>query len=151
MLSHFIHVWLFLTPRTIAHQAPLGPWDSSDKTTRVGCHALLQGILPTQGSDPHLLCLLHWQAGSLPLHCWGSQMFSLVPTLFVFEKLINCKTIEEVMWGVQGCRRYNSYHPETPVQKKRYYKRGKAYFSFSWFYITTLGPFGMGRCHHTKL
>ena len=28
------------------------------------CHSLLQGIFPTQGSNPHLLCLLHWQAGS---------------------------------------------------------------------------------------
>ena len=25
------------------------------------------GIFPTQGSNPSLLCLLHWQAGSLPL------------------------------------------------------------------------------------
>ena len=33
----------------------------------MGCHFLLQGIFPTQGSSPHLLCLLHWQAGSLPL------------------------------------------------------------------------------------
>ena len=31
------------------------------------CHALLQGILLTQGSNPGLLCLLRWQAGSLPL------------------------------------------------------------------------------------
>ena len=31
------------------------------------CHALLQGLLPTQGSNPHLFCLLHWQAGSLTL------------------------------------------------------------------------------------
>ena len=34
---------------------------------RVGCHALLQGIFPPQGSNLHLLCPLHWQAGSLPL------------------------------------------------------------------------------------
>ena len=34
-------------------------WDSSDKNTGVGCHALLQGILPTQGLNLHLLCLLH--------------------------------------------------------------------------------------------
>ena len=27
----------------------------------------IQGIFPTQGSNPHLLCLLHWQADSLPL------------------------------------------------------------------------------------
>ena len=30
----------------------------------MGCHFLLQGILPTQGSN---LYLLHWQADSLPL------------------------------------------------------------------------------------
>ena len=35
--------------------------------TDVGCRALLQGIFPTQGSNPCLLHLLHWQAGSLPL------------------------------------------------------------------------------------
>ena len=28
------------------------------KNTEVGCHFLLQGIFPTQGSNP---CLLHWQ------------------------------------------------------------------------------------------
>ena len=39
--------------------------DSPDKNTGMGCHALLQGIILTQGSNPHLLCLLHWQADSL--------------------------------------------------------------------------------------
>ena len=33
----------------------------------MGCHALLQEIFPTQGSNPHLSHLLHWQVGSLPL------------------------------------------------------------------------------------
>ena len=28
----------------------------------MGCHALLQVIFLTQGSNPHLLYLLHWQA-----------------------------------------------------------------------------------------
>ena len=45
----------------------LCPWGSSGKNTGVGCHALLQGIIPTQGSNQHLLCLLHWRATSLPL------------------------------------------------------------------------------------
>ena len=27
----------------------------------------LQGTFPIQGPNPHLLCLLHWQADSLPL------------------------------------------------------------------------------------
>ena len=30
----------------------LCPWDSLGKNTGVGCHALLQGILPTQGQHP---------------------------------------------------------------------------------------------------
>ena len=38
--------------------------DSRGKNTGVGYHALLQGSLPTQGWNPHLLCFLHWQAGS---------------------------------------------------------------------------------------
>ena len=33
----------------------------------MGCHALLQGIFPTQGLNPGVLGLLHWQVGSLPL------------------------------------------------------------------------------------
>ena len=42
-------------------------WDSLGKNTGVSCHALLQGIFPTGASNPHPLCLLHWQAGYLPL------------------------------------------------------------------------------------
>ena len=39
----------------------------------MGCHALLQGIFPTRKRwNPHLLRLLHWQAGSLPLAHLGS-------------------------------------------------------------------------------
>ena len=54
------HVRLFATPWTIAHQARLSmrlqcPWDSPGKNTGVGCHFLLQGIFPTQGSNPGLL------------------------------------------------------------------------------------------------
>ena len=45
----------------------LCPWDSLGKNTGVGCRALLQGIFPTQGSNPRLLCFLHQQVGSLPL------------------------------------------------------------------------------------
>ena len=65
-LSHFSHIQLFVTPWAVAHQAPLS-MGFSGKNTGVGCHALLQGIFPTQGSNPCLLHLLNWQAGSLPL------------------------------------------------------------------------------------
>ena len=43
------------------------PWNSQGKNTGVGCHALLQGIFLTQGSNPHLLRLLYRQVISLPL------------------------------------------------------------------------------------
>ena len=36
----------------------------------MGCHALIQGIFQTQGSNQHLLGLLHWQEGSLQLSLW---------------------------------------------------------------------------------
>ena len=42
-------------------------WDSPGKNTGVDCHALLQGIFPTQRSNRRLLSPLHWEAGSLPL------------------------------------------------------------------------------------
>ena len=78
MLSHFSSVqsltcvWLFATPWIAARQSlqlcptlcdPVGysppgffcPWGSLGTNTGVGCHALLQGIFPTQESN---LCLL---------------------------------------------------------------------------------------------
>ena len=45
----------------------LCPWDSPGKNTGVDCHTFFQGIFLTQGSNSHLLCLLHWQAGSFLL------------------------------------------------------------------------------------
>ena len=59
-------VWLLATPWTAAYEA-LPSMDSPGNNTGVGCHALLQGTFLTQGSNPCLFCLLHWQAGSLPL------------------------------------------------------------------------------------
>ena len=60
------------TPWTLARQAPLSVGFSGRKNTGVGCYALFQGIFPTQGSNPHLLRLLHWEADSLPLSYLGS-------------------------------------------------------------------------------
>ena len=45
----------------------LCPQNFLGKNTVVGCHVLLQGIFPTQGSNSHLLCLLHWRVSSLSL------------------------------------------------------------------------------------
>ena len=41
--------------------------DFPGKNIGASCHFLLQGIFPLQGSNEHLLCLLHWQLDSFPL------------------------------------------------------------------------------------
>ena len=58
---------LTLQPRGLQPTRRLCPWDSPGKNTGVGCHALLQGIFSTQGSNLGLLysrwilyCLSHW-------------------------------------------------------------------------------------------
>ena len=67
-------VQLCVTPRTVAHQAPLS-MGFSRQETGVGCHALLQGIFLTQGSHLCLLGLLQWQTGSLPGHHLGNPKY----------------------------------------------------------------------------
>ena len=70
LLSRFNRVPLFATLWTGAHQAPLSMEFFRHKYWN-GFLAFLQGIFLTQGLNPHLLCLLHWQAGSLPLEPRG--------------------------------------------------------------------------------
>ena len=56
MLCQVASVCLTLRPsEPYSRKAPLS-WDSAGKNTGVGCHALPQGIFPTQGSN---LCLPH--------------------------------------------------------------------------------------------
>ena len=47
------HVQLFATSKTVPTKL-LHPWDFPGKSTGVGCHFLLQGIFPIQGSNPAL-------------------------------------------------------------------------------------------------
>ena len=70
--------------------------DSPGKNTGIGCHGFLQGIFPIQGSNPHLLCLLHcrqifycWATGGSPLFCLlqsnKDELFRKVEMLWVTE------------------------------------------------------------------
>ena len=68
MQSHFSCVRLFATLWTVARQAPLSMEILQARILEwVAMPSLLQGIFLTQGLNPHLLCLLHWQVSSLPL------------------------------------------------------------------------------------
>ena len=50
------------------------PWDFPGMNTGVGCHFLLQGIFPTQGSNP---ALPHFRQILYHLSHWGSPSFFL--------------------------------------------------------------------------
>ena len=66
----------------------------------MSCHALLQGIFLTQGVNPRLLRLLHWQANSLPLASPGSPCITVcLYVIFRPEKEGNpaiCDNMEEL-------------------------------------------------------
>ena len=69
MLTCFSPVQLFLTPWTVACQAPPSV-DPPGKNTEVGCHTLLQEIFLTQGWN---LCLLHLLHCRRILCCWATR------------------------------------------------------------------------------
>ena len=63
-----------IKPRSPALQPDSLPSEPPGKpeNTGVGSLSFLHWNFPTQESNPSLLCLLHWLAGSLPLHHLGS-------------------------------------------------------------------------------
>ena len=70
VLGHSV-VSYFLRPRGPQPTGLLCSWNLSPKNTGVGCHFLLQGIFPTQGSN---LLLLRWQADSFTTSItWDAQ------------------------------------------------------------------------------
>ena len=66
-----------LRPHGLHNARLLCPCYFPGKNTGVGCHTLLQWIFLTQDSSAHLLYLLHWQAGSLPLVPLGSPHMTI--------------------------------------------------------------------------
>ena len=66
MLSRFSHVQFFATLWTIAYQAPLSVGFSRQEYWS-GLPCPPPGDHPDPRIQSHLFCLLHWQAGSLPL------------------------------------------------------------------------------------
>ena len=75
-----------------SHQGPLSL--GFPRHTGVGCRFLLQGIFPTQASNPRLLRLLHWQAESLPLRCLSSLAATKGPDYVALFILFNSTLLE---------------------------------------------------------
>ena len=71
-VSLFSRVQLFTTLRTVARQVPLSIGFSRQEYWSESLFPT-PGDLPVLGILPPLLCLLHWQVDSLPLHHVGNQ------------------------------------------------------------------------------
>ena len=66
-------------------------WNFSSKNTEVGYHFLQKGIFPTQGSNPHLLGFLNWQADSLPAEPQGKPKNTGVYSLSLLQEIFPTK------------------------------------------------------------
>ena len=110
ILSCFSHVQLFATLWTVVHQIPLSMGFPRQEYWSGDCHALLQGIFLTQGSNPRLLCLLHWLVGSLSL---GPP--EILPSLIAYaSSTLFLLSAQAVTW-VPEWRDFNNH----PGQEKR--------------------------------
>ena len=81
-------------------------WNFPGKNTEVGNHFFLQGIFLTQGSNPCLLCLLHWQTISLPLAPPEKPQghFTATKSSDVFISLLSSlHFLGNLMWKFEGC------------------------------------------------
>ena len=87
LLSHFSCVQLFVTLWTVALQAPLSMGFSRQEFWSGLPYP--PGDLPDRRSNLRLLCLLHWQADSLPLAPPRKPQLSQSCYFLLFNTVIN--------------------------------------------------------------
>ena len=77
-------------PMDCSPPGSLSPWNSPGWNTGVGCHSFLQGIFPTQGSNPGLL-----HCGQILYHLshWGSPLNYISAINFQWRCFIAQNTI----------------------------------------------------------
>ena len=87
-------VRLFVTPWTVAHQAPQS-MEFSRKSTGVGCHFLLQGIFLTQGSNldlPHCRQMLYRLS-----HRYGQLSLFKENVLYYLTSCMHAKSLQSCL------------------------------------------------------
>ena len=95
------------------------PWNSPGKNTEVSCHFLLQEIFLSQGSNPHLLHLLHWQADSLPLeplgkpHKYICYIFKYLPIFITYMWIYKLHVFKIFFYYLIYISRYSSFNLRT--------------------------------------
>ena len=142
MLRCFSHVWPFVTPWTVAHQAPL-PWYSPGKNTGVGRQALLSGIKPVCLMSPALTGRFFttstaWDMG----HRDMGNCYVIFPPAFLY----NLPDVSGSCWA--GCQEKTfeedwlpGYYPSAPAplfleketKAKTIHQAGKAVTCCQWY------------------
>ena len=119
-VSVLSHVPFSATPGTTAHQAPLSLGILQARILEWVCHALLQGIFPTQGSN----CLNH--QGS-PYCIYSSTLPGCPLKYFNFE--MSCMYMVKII-----------FHTESFRMKSLSFSRGKHIFEiFIYLFLAALG------------
>ena len=105
----FRHVQLFEAPWAVACQASLSLVFSSQQNTELCCNFLLRVTFPIQGSN---LCLLHWQADSLPLVPLGNPHKLIIRPTYSIPKYLprEIKTIVQNAVS-SSCVQESRLHP----------------------------------------
>ena len=88
-----------LRPCGLSSARLLCPWDSPGKDTGVGCHALLQGIISTQGlnpSFPHCQWIPVWAIREVS-HLWDNFIHTLYTLFQQIPEYLLCVR----WWGVK--------------------------------------------------
>ena len=131
-----------LQPHGLSPTRLLCPWNFPGKNMGVGCYFLLQGIFPTQGSNP---CLLHWQADSVPLSHLGSPCWFLASSSAKNYILLRCFSSLLPISTVLNCRQYDSYlfffnpcYPWLIVQVRQVGKKDEVLYLLTVFLVICL-------------
>ena len=100
LLSHFSSVRLFVIPWTITHQASLFMGFSQEYRSGLPCPP--PGDLPDSGlrDQTHVSCLLHWQAGFLPLNHQGSPLYHQFSSVQSLSRVRLCNPMNRSMPGL---------------------------------------------------
>ena len=159
--------------RPLGPRGPFVPGDSSGNNTGVGCHALLQGNLPSAGIEPRSPTL---QADSLPSEPPGKPqnngVSSLMISTVVFNWLVpqwwkeglgfeprspkslsfyHCLPLEGRLWNrCQRCS-FPDWEAGGNCLCKRQLVRKKSELDWVPRQLTLADPHGVASCHHPGL
>ena len=96
-----------------------------------------RGIFLTQGSNPHLLCSLHWQAGSLPL---APSVMGLITWALSCYKCWSWNSRASMIRTMLLIHLQLSWHPKFHYYSSFFFFSFSSFFFFSLFLLSLYFP-----------